>query len=761
MGFSTVISTGIAADLDFGDYLDFLVSDPQTDSILLYIEGIQDARKFMTGLKAAARIKPVIVLKVGRHDAGAAASMSHTGALVGSDATFSAALSRSGVIRVETVSEMFSAAKCLSSRYHPTPAMSFDARKISPMSSMTIPEITSISSGLPVSSSSNPSTYNGRLAIITNGGGPGVMAADKATDLGIDLAEFSEDTYAALNQVLPSVWSHGNPVDVIGEAPPSRYHDAIDICLRDPGCDGAVVILTPQAMTNPEGVAEAVVEIASRHSKPIITSWMGGAQVESGRALFKRAKIPTCRTLESAVEAFGFIATYHKNQKLLLQTPAQSSRKHDPPDVEGARMIIESALSKKRTVLTEPEAYAILGAFRIPSVRSSIARSPSEALICASSIGLSQTKPIAMKILSEDISHKSDAGGVRLNITSAQSVRSTYRELTDAVKHACPEATIEGVVVEEMHKSRNGRELLVGLTADPVFGPIITFGSGGTAVEVVKDSALALPPLNRHLASDLIDRTKIGSKMLGQFRSMPPANREAIIDVLLRISSLACELPHIQEMDINPLIVDEDGAVAVDARIRVAYPKPSHTPYGHLAIHPYPYNLCRQSQLPNGMSITIRPIRPEDIELKKSFARELSEESIRQLRLTPEMLTRLTQIDYDSEMSLIAVAQVDDSEEELGLARYVANPDKTSVDFLLVVSDKWRGLGLGRALLSALCDAARARGYEVMSGEVLSNNGKMLKLLESLGFQIKDIEDEDDIKLAQLRLAGKRSRRSI
>ena len=249
--------------------------------------------------------------------------------------------------------------------------------------------------------------------------------------------------------------------------------------------------------------------------------------------------------------------------------------------------------------------------------------------------------------------------------------------------------------------------------------------------------------------------------MLGQFRSMPPANREAIIDVLLRISSLACELPHIQEMDINPLIVDEDGAVAVDARIRVAYPKPSHTPYGHLAIHPYPYNLCRQSQLPNGMSITIRPIRPEDIELKKSFARELSEESIRQLRLTPEMLTRLTQIDYDSEMSLIAVAQVDDSEEELGLARYVANPDKRSADFLLVVSEKWRGLGLGHALLSALCDAARARGYEVMNGEVLANNGKMLKLLESLGFQIKDTEDEDDIKLAQLRLSGKRSRRSI
>ena len=366
-----------------------------------------------------------------------------------------------------------------------------------------------------------------------------------------------------------------------------------------------------------------------------------------------------------------------------------------------------------------------------------------------------------MKILSDDISHKSDAGGVRLNITSAQSVRSTYRELNDAVRHACPEANIEGVVVEEMYQSSSGRELLIGLSNDNVFGPIITFGSGGTAVEVVKDSALALPPLNRHLVSDLIDRTKVGSKMLGNFRNMPPANREAIIDVLLRISSMACELPHIQEMDINPLIVDESGAVAVDARIRVAYPKPSHTPYAHLAIHPYPSNLCKQSQLPNGMSITIRPIRPEDVDLEKSFVRQLSEESIRQLRLTPEMLTRLTQIDYDSELSLIAVAQVEGSEEEeLGLARYVANPDKRSCEFLLVVSDKWRGQGLGHVLLTSLSDAARARGYEVMNGEVLANNFKMLKLLESLGFQIEDIEDEDDIKLAQLRLAGKRSRLS-
>ena len=761
VGFSTVISTGIAADLDFGDYLDFLVSDPKTDSILLYIEGIQDARKFMSGLKAAARIKPVIVLKVGRHDAGAAASMSHTGALVGSDATFSAALSRSGVIRVETVSEMFSAAKCLSSRYRPSPAMSFtptsSMNNLLDHKQMPIPELTPISPAALMRTCSTPTYQGGRLAIITNGGGPGVMAADKATDLNIDLAEFTECTYAALNKVLPDVWSHGNPVDVIGEAPPSRYRDAIDICLKDPGVDGAVVILTPQAMTNPEGVAEAVVELASQHQKPIITSWMGGTQVESGRALFRQAKIPTCRTLESAVEAFGFIATYHKNQQLLLQTPAQSSRQHDPPDVDGARMIIESALAEKRSVLTEPEAYAVLGAFSIPAVRNGVARSATEALILAESIGLSSTKPVAMKILSHDISHKSDAGGVRLNITDAESVRSNYRELIDTVKKTCPEASIEGVTVEAMFKSSSGRELLVGLTRDPVFGPILSFGSGGTSVEIMKDSALALPPLNRHLAIDLIERTKV-SKMLNKFRNMPPANREALLDVLLRVSSMACELPWIQEMDINPLIVDENGATAVDARIRVEYPKPTSGPYEHLAIHPYPANRCEHAQLPNGMNITIRPIRPEDVDLKKAFVRELSEEAIRHLRLTPEMLVRLTQIDYHTELALIAVAQIDDVEVELGLARYVASPDKRSCEFLLVVSNRWQGQGLGHRLMRQLMDIARDRGFERMEGEVLSGNTKMLKLLGSLNFQILDMENEDDIKLAQIQLHGKRSR---
>ncbi|MEW8331478.1 MAG: bifunctional acetate--CoA ligase family protein/GNAT family N-acetyltransferase [Candidatus Thiodiazotropha sp.] len=708
VGFSTVISTGIGADLDFGDYLDYLVSDPRTDSILLYVEGIKNARRFMSGLRAAARIKPVIVLKVGRHAAGAEASMSHTGALVGSDETFEAALSRSGVLRVETVSQLFSAAKALSSRYR---------------------------------------VYGDRLAIITNGGGPGVMAADRASDLNIELAEFNDDTIEKLNKALPDVWSHGNPVDIIGDAPPERYRAAIDTCLNDPGVDGTIVILTPQAMTEPEEVAKALIGLADHHKKPILTSWMGGTQVESARKLFNNAKLPTFRTLENAVDAFSYLSSYQKNQRLLLQTPAKSSRRHIEPDTEGARLIIESALSEQRKVLSEPESFALLCAFRINAVRNGIARSANEALILAESIGF----PVAMKIYSPDISHKSDAGGIRLNINNAQVVRSTYRDLIEQVKESRPEARIEGVTVEQMYQSPNGRELLIGIVRDPVFGPVISFGSGGTAVEVMGDSAIALPPLNRRLASDLIDRTK-AAKLLGQFRHMPPSNREALIDVLLRVSTMACELPWIQEMDINPLIVDDRDAVAVDARIRVDFPRPSTDPYNHLAIHPYPVNLVNRTQLPNGTNIVIRPIRPEDADLEQNFTRQLSDEakyfrfmsSIQEL--TPEMLTRFTQIDYHNEMALIAVTEEGDHEIELGVARYVTNPDRKSCEFALVVSDQWQRQGIGHKLMHQLMEVARDRGLEKMEGEVLSNNFKMLDLMKSLYFHITTSPDDNSIK---------------
>lgn len=714
IGFSAVVSTGISADLGFGDYLDYLAADPKTKSILLYIEGIRDARRFMSSLRAAARIKPVIALKVGRHAVGAEASMSHTGALVGSDETFAAALSRSGVLRVQSIGQLFAAATALSSRYRGA---------------------------------------SERLVIVTNGGGPGVMAADRAADLNLPLAELGADTLTALDEVLPSVWPRDNPVDIIGDATPERYRQALDICLRDPAVDGAIVILTPQAMTQPAKVAEEVIQVAEQSDKPILTSWMGGSRVESAHKLFTSARIPSFRMLENAVEAFSFLAAYERNQRLLLQTPAKITRGQQPPDEEGAQLIIKSALSEGRKVLTEPESIAVLRAFRIPAVANGVAHSAHEALVIAESIGF----PVAMKILSHDISHKSDVDGVRLNINSAAEVRGVYRELIDRVAEIRPDAHILGVTVESMYRSSNGRELMIGIKRDPVFGPVIVFGSGGTDVEIVADTAIALPPLNRRLAADLIGRTKI-SRMLAQFRQMAPVDTEMLVDILLCVSNMACELPWIQEMDINPLIVDDNAAMAADARIRVQYPRPSTDPYDHLAIHPYPAHLVSRVQLADGTDIVIRPIRPEDAEIEQAFIRGLSNEA-KYFRfmsavheLSQEMLVRFTQIDYHNEMALIAVKLNGEHEEQIGVARYVTNLDRKSCEFALVVSDRWQRVGIGHHLMQKLFEIARDRGLESMVGEVLANNSKMLDLMKSLDVEIKKHPYDMNIVRVEYRL---------
>jgi acetyltransferase len=715
IGFSAVVSTGIAADLDFGDYLDFLVSDPQTRSILLYIEGVKDARRFMSSLRAAARIKPVIALKVGRHAAGAEASMSHTGALVGSDKTFSAALVRSGVLRVESISQLFAAAKALSTLHYRRPSE--------------------------------------RLVIITNGGGPGVMAADRATDHGIELSTLSEATVTALDEVLPAVWSHGNPVDIIGDATPERYRQAIEICLNDAGVDGAIVILTPQAMTEPAKVAEAVIETAAHSQKPIFASWMGGRQVEEARQLLTNARIPEFRTLENAVDAFSYLARYNRNQRLLMQTPSRLPRGQEPPDVEGAQLIIEGVLDEQRKVLTEPESIAILRAFGIPAVQNAVARSPNEALIIAESIGF----PVAMKVLSKNISHKSDAGGVRLNINGAHEVRRAYRDLVEGVTSRVPDAAIDGVTIGKMHRSSNARELMMGIVRDPVFGPVVSFGSGGVAVEVMGDTAISLPPLNRQLARDLIHRTRV-SRMLEGFRQMPPVDMDLLVDVLLRVSNIACELPAVQEMDINPLIMDDKGIVAVDARIRVDFPKPSTDPYYHLAIHPYPAHLSSTFQLADGTDIMIRPIRPEDAEMEAEFVRNLSTETkyfrfMNALQeLSQGMLVRLTQIDYWNEMALIAVRIDGGGELQIGVARYTTNLDQKGCEFALVVGDAWQGRGIGHQLMEKLMEIARDRGLERIEGQVLSNNARMLNLMTSLNFSIDNDPEDPAIKRVVARL---------
>ena len=707
IGFSSVVSMGTAADIDFGEILDYLASDQKTQSILIYVEGIRIARGFMSALRAAARSKPIFVIKVGRHDAGSKAVQSHTGALVGSDDVFDAALRRAGVVRVMSIGGLFSAAQSLASRHR----------------------------------------YSGnRLAIVTNGGGPGVMAIDRAVDLNVTVASLSEQTVEKLNQVLPATWSHNNPVDIIGDATPERYRDAVSICMEDAGVDGVLVILTPQAMTQPLEVAEVLLETASHFSKPLLTCWMGDTQIRTGRALFAQSHVPAFRTPEAAVEAFSYITDFYRNQRLLAQTPGPLSHREEP-DIEGARMLIETALAERRKVLSEMESKALLAAFHIPVASTMVARSPGEALMLAQELGL----PVAMKINSPDITHKTDAGGVRLNLGNATAVRAAYHEIIETVQQNRPDARIDGVAIQPMVVKPNGRELMVGVTTDPVFGPVITFGAGGTTVEVMGDRAIALPPLNTFLVRELIAGTRI-SKSLGQFRHMPPVQMEALESLLLRISEMVCELPWLKEMDINPLIVDEHGVLAADARVVVDFAPVSGDRYAHMAIYPYPTHLVSHWQLPDGTDITIRPIRPEDAKIEQEFVHNLSDESkyYRFMHtvheLSEEMLVRFTQIDYDREMALIAVAEADGREVEIGVCRYAINPDGESCEFALVVSDQWQHKAVGHKLMGCLMDVARDKGLKTMEGEVLASNHNMLRLVATLGFTVADSEEEDSVK---------------
>jgi acetyltransferase len=707
IGFSSVISSGASADLDFGEILDYLAYDPATKGILMYIEGIRDARRFMSALRAVSRLKPVVMVKVGRHEAGSKAVASHTGALVGSDAVFDALVRRAGVVRVQTILQLFACARALSSHIKPT---------------------------------------GNRLAIVTNGGGPGVMATDLAVDMGVRLAELAPQTLEKLNAALPPTWSHGNPVDVIGDAGADRYHAALDACLADPGVDGVLAMLTPQAMTKPAEAATAVVEVAKQSQKPVISCWMGESQVAEGRRLFKEAGIPYFTTPEPAVEVFSYLASFYENQRLLMQTPGPVSRDAEP-DVEGARLIVESALAQGRHILTEVESKALLSAFHIPVAQTLIARNPTEAMLMAQQMGF----PVVMKINSHDISHKSDVGGVRLGLSSGQAVRGAFMGMMDQVKRLRPEAVLDGVVIEPMVNRPNAREVLIGVVTDPVLGPVIAFGAGGVDVEAFQDRAVALPPLNRYLAKDLIRRTRV-SRLLDEFRNRPAADCEAVQRILLRVSEMVCELPWLSELDINPLLVDEHGALAADARIIIRSQPPRADRYGHMAIHPYPAHLVTQWQLPNGADVIIRPIRPEDAEMTQGFVRGLSAETkyFRYMdavqELSPSMLVRLTQIDYDREMALLAVTHQDGKEVELGVARYAASPNGTSCEFALVVDDKWQNQGIAHKLMDVLMDVARAKGLEIIEGEVLKTNTRMIKLCQGLGFRIEPHPDDDSIK---------------
>ncbi len=725
IGFSAVVSLGPNTAVELPQVLDFLASDGKTQSILVYMEGIRHARRFMSALRAAAAAKPVVVMKAGRHQAATQVALTHSATVVGADEVFDAALRRAGVVRVRQFTQLFSAAQCLASRFRPA---------------------------------------GQHLAIITNGGGPAVLAADWAGELGLQVAGV-----------------HDLGEDADGPA----FVAALQTAVQDRAVDGVLLIHSPKHLIgaegedgDPEAIARAVAEHFAPAGKPVLACWMGEVSARTSRELLAARQMPVFRTPEAAVDAFHSIASFYRNQELLQQTPPPLSHGAEP-DTEGARLLIEGVLTERRCVLTEMESKALLAAFHIPVTRTMLARSANEAMLIASQLGY----PVALKVDSPDITHKSDVQGVVLNVHSAAQVRDRYTDMLAAVARAQPGAKINGITVQPMaglpKTGKNGknelgglaREVFVGLSTDEPFGPVISFGAGGTMVELLHDRALELPPLNQFLARRLIERSRAAT-LLGEWRGAPAANLEALEQVLLRVSEMVCALPQLREMDINPIIVDDSGAVAVDARI-VIDPAPHAASgghagaYPHLAILPYPASLEREWPLKDGVIATVRPVRPDDAQMLQALVRGLSQES-RYFRfasalqeLPARMLARFTLIDYDREMALVAVVKTDApgavgvdgiGERLIGVSRYVINPDGTSCEFSLVVADDFKGQGLGSRLMLSIIELARSKGLAEIMGLILTQNSAMLRLMASLGFHVGPYLEDPDFRVATLAL---------
>lgn len=714
IGFSAVATLGNAADVDLGDMLDFLALDAATRSILLYMEGVHDSRRFVSALRAAARLKPVIVIKPGCHAESLVASRPNLDAPVGADDVFDAVMERTGAVRVPSISRLFNAARVLSSGRPPA---------------------------------------GGRLAIITNAGGPAVMACDRAADLGLRLAAFSDRTRESLTGALPEGAACGNPVDLLGDADPARFVAALGAVLEDPGVDMAVVMATAQATTDAGAIAGAIADAvagrASESKKPVFGCWMGARRVQPAHDCFVEHGLGQFSTPESAVEAVSELVAYRQHQSLLLQVPGPLTDRA-PPALQAARALVDNAMKSGRELLDALEARALLEAFHIPATRIGRAGNPTEAEALAREFGY----PVVLKVDSPDIAHKFAVGGVRLDVGSAEDLEREYEALLAEVGANCPEARILGVTVERMHASHFGRELMIGVLRDPVFGPAISFGSGGTSFDVLRERSVALPPLNEVIIEAMIGRSRI-APLLKRAGNRPAIDERSLEQVLLRVSELVCELPEIRALDINPLIADERGLVAVDARVIIGKFKPKRR-YDHMAIHPYPTELVGELRLDGGETLTVRPIRPEDAEIEQEFVRSLSDES-RYYRfmqavheLTPQLLVRFTQIDYDREMALIAVREDDDgNEQQLAVARYTVDPDPSSCEFALTVADQWQGRGIGRHLMRELMRVARERGMSCIHGEVLAGNSHMLGLMKHLEFTVRSSPDDPELKLVE------------
>ncbi|MCP3891291.1 MAG: GNAT family N-acetyltransferase [Desulfobulbaceae bacterium] len=693
IGFSHFVSIGSMLDVDFGDMIDYLGNDPSVESILLYIENITNIWKFMSAARSVSRVKPIIVLKAGRSEAGARAAASHTGALVGEDAVYDAAFKRAGIVRVETIEELFDCAELMAKQ---------------------------------------PRPRGSRLAIITNGGGPGVIAADHLARHGQEPAPLLAETVANLDTILPSCWSRNNPIDILGDASVDRFRQVLDVCLDARFFDGVLLILAPQAVTEPMPVAKVLVDMMKGHHYPIFACWMGGRSTDLAVEFLNEAGIPTFDTPERAVQAFLYMVAFAGNQELLFEVPPKLAH-HLVMDQKRAGEIL--AGNTKEGFLPESEVRGLLESYGMPVVKTEVATTEEQASQLSQSIGY----PVVLKLFSPDITHKTDAGGVHLDLRSDLEVREAYQQIIQSAERFKQGAKIEGVAIQPF-LTKPDFEILLGAKQDRDFGPVILFGMGGIFTEVLKDRALGLPPMNRLLARRMMQETKAYT-LLGGYRNRPFADIEQLEEIILRFSQLLVDYPQIAELDMNPILIKDGKPIIVDSRLLVA-PNTIPSPM-HLVISPYPGEHEYRMVTKSGMDIFVRPIKPEDGPLYVDLIERLSPTSLyyrffRVLKkLPPAILSRFTQIDYDRDIALVAIAEKEEAERMLGVARIIGDPDGLEGEFAVLIGDAWQGKGIGETLLRKCLLIAEKRGFKHIHGVVLRENINMIALGKKMGFVMK------------------------
>ena len=716
VGFSAFMSLGSMADVGWGDLIYYLGNDPKTRSILIYMESVGDARSFLSAAREVAMNKPIIVIKAGRTAAGSKAAASHTGSLTGSDDVLDVAFMRSGVLRVNNISDLFYMAEVLAKQ---------------------------------------PRPKGPRLTILTNAGGPGVLAADSLLLGKGELADISEQTIAELNSFLPGAWSHSNPIDILGDAEPERYAKALEVAAKDPNSDGMLVILTPQAMTDATQTAEHLKPYAKLGDKPVLASWMGGADVAAGEQILNNAGIPTYAYPDTAARLFNYMWRYASNVNALYETPRYGGS-HEAADRDGAKAIIDRVRATGRTILTEHESKQILAAYGIPTLPSVIATTADDAVAAAAGMGY----PVVLKLHSETITHKTDVGGVILNLKDESAVRAAFDSIRDSVAAKAGAEHFGGVNVQPFAKL-DGYEVIVGSSIDPQFGPVMLFGMGGQLVEVFKDRSLALPPLNTTLAHRLMERTKIFTALKG-VRGRKPVDIAALEQLLVRFSLLVVDQPWISEIDINPLLASSERLLALDARVVLHDPATPESELPRPAIRPYPVQYEGAWTMKNGDPVVIRPIRPEDEPMMVKFHEALSERTVYQRylqmlhlsqRIAHERLTRICFIDYARQMAIVAEREIPGTSEKqiIAVGRLQGITGATESEFAVVVADEYQKTGLGTELLRRLIEIGRAEGVKVITADILAENSAMQKVSEKLGFKLIR-EPGDPVVSARLEL---------